>query len=55
MAKKFFSKNFLAYRQGSPIGGGGTTPYPPREGQQNLQNWLNQGFFQKILCQSYSE
>ena len=32
--------------QGSPIGGGGGTPYPPGEGQKNLQNWLNQGFFQ---------
>ena len=34
--------------QGSPIGGGGGTPStPPGEGRQN---WLNQGFFQKILC-----
>ena len=35
--------------QGSPIGGGGGTPYPPGEGQQNLQNWLNQGFFQNFF------
>ena len=34
--------------------GWGGTPYPPGEGPQNLQNWLNQGFFQNFICLSYS-
>ena len=35
-------------KQGSPKGGGGTTPTPPPgEGRKNLRKWLNQGFFQK--------
>ena len=40
---------------GSPIGGLRVPPTPPGERQQNLQNWLNQGFFQLNLRQSYSE
>ena len=35
--------------EGSPIGGVGGNPYPPVERQQNLQNGLNQGFFQLNL------
>ena len=41
--------------QGSPIGGGGGTPYPPGEGRKNLRKWLNQGFFQIFFGLSYSE
>ena len=40
------SKSFI--RDGSydaSIGGGVVPSYPPGEGQQNLQNWLNQSFF----------
>ena len=38
------------HRQGSPIGEWGWYPLPPPgEYQQNLQNWLNQGFFENFL------